>query len=923
MRLMRLLFASAAFIVQMSMVCAGGATMPRDVSIRPGFEISCDATFRVVPSGETTIADKRGEYWLRYDRPAGSSVGSFNLYLFLDGKWRTPASLATEVQEGQTYAITAGWDGMKASIAVDGKVGRSTLCLGRSSPSKRPLCLGTKGKIDVADFRIRNDDKPVVHIGGFKTRELMPRIGAPAMLAGKVSNIGRPLDRCVLEAKAKGGAKVSPERIDVGALCEWASVPEEWKVDAGTNGMVSIGFTLRDRAGNVLGRADHTIVFMPEKDPDFSAKAWNPPISPVRTYHIDSDNGNDAHDGLTPATAWRTFANTASLTLGPGERLLLKRGCVFNGELRLSVRGSAENWAEIGAYGEGMRPQISRNRDLNERCCFLPNPAYLAVRDIVFCNAGAGLAAICHRDGSGHVLVERCLAHHIEGMYRFNAHGIPEWRDKKGPGEGCSGICLGGTRARNMVLRDCEMYQCSSGFSLGGTDSCVTRVFCHDNYAHNTSPHPYFIASRSWMTDCVFDASGWHAYFGTMGIMIGRCQGYVIRGCHFLNQPDSGSNDEGGIDFESSGENCLVDECTFRNNAGAAIEVLGFGAGQTRNIHIRRCKFDRNNWARRCGPAEVFVWGDKDTPADIACSNGIIEDNGYVESPDVPFYFNESPSTNDWNLVRNRAFAFAEDLDRALPHVDPPAMEICGEAWTDSRDVALSARVSGKASLAWEQREGPALVTFASPDSTCTKASFPAEGDYRVALKADNGKLWRTARTAVHVLPPGSCTFKAWDFSKNLDMEGWRVENAGTDYEPLPKDRCGSYPVRLVCGDYMVVAVKDAKDARIVTAGETAVGAVCNGKNVNALRIKMQNRTNSRRMRIWWQKEGGTPSWEEKNSVTFEVKPMDDGDSVYEVAMPPAGRLKQLRLDFSADGEMVSGTCRIDYIWLGRLAFAK
>ncbi len=915
---MNVRIALTALAAMAGTVFAVGENKPSDISIRPGFEISCEATFRTVPNGEMTIADKRGEYWLRYDCPVGSSVGSFNFYLFLDGKWHPPASLVTEVKEGQTFAITAGWDGMKATVAVDGKAGRSLRCLGRSNPSRRPLCLGTKGKIDVANFCIRNDDKPIAHIGGFKTRELMPRIGASARLVGKVSNIGRRLDGCVLEAKAKGTATVSPERIMTGTLEEWASMPVEWRVDAGTNGVAYLEFVLHDGKGNVVGRADDSIVFMPDQEPDFSAKKWNPPVLPVRTYYIDSDNGDDARDGLAPATAWRTFANTASLTLGSGERLLLKRGCVFNGELRLSVCGSAENWAEIGAYGEGMRPQISRNRDLNERCCSLVNPSYLAVRDLVFCNAGGGLAVICHRKGCGHVLVERCLAHHIENMYRFNVHGIPEWRGKTGSGEGCCGIYMGGTQAQCMIMRDCETYQCSSGFAVGGTDSFATRIFCHDNYAHNTSPHPYFSASRSWMTDCVFDASGWHAYFGTMGIMIGRCQGYVIRGCHFLNMPDSGSGDEGGIDFETGGENCLVDGCTFRNNAGAAIEVLGF-SGQTRNIHVLRCKFDRNNWARRCGPAEIFVWGDKNASADIACSNGLIEDNGYVRSPDVPFYFNESPSTNDWKLVRNRAFDFAEDLDRALPHVDPPDVEIGSEVWTGRRVAALSAKVSGSASLAWEQREGPARVTFASPDSSCTKAFFPAEGDYRVALKADNGTLWRAARTAVHVLPPGSRTFKAWNFAKNLDMEGWRVDNAGADYELLPKDRCASYPVRLVCGDYMVVAIKDTAEARIVTSDEMAVGAVCNGKHVNALRIKMQNRTGSRRMRIWWQKEGGTSSWEEKDSVAFEVKPMDDGDSVYEVKMPPAGRLKQLRIDFSADGETISGTCRIDYIWLGLL----
>ena len=233
-----------------------------------------------------------------------------------------------------------------------------------------------------------------------------------------------------------------------------------------------------------------------------------------------------------------------------------------------------------------MRPQIRRNRDINERCAFLLDPEYVVVRDLVFCNAGVGFSAVRRNEGRGHILVERCLSHHIEGLYRFDSHGIPEWMGAKGPTAPGAirsyGIHIG--RAKNAVLRDCEMYQCSSGFAVSGNDTFVSRVFCHDNYAHNTSPHPFNTASRSWMTDCVFDASGWHASAGTMGIMLSSNNGLVIRGCHFLNQPDSGSPDQGGIDFENDGENCLIEECTFRNNAGAAIEVLGLVSPQTRNV---------------------------------------------------------------------------------------------------------------------------------------------------------------------------------------------------------------------------------------------------------------------------------------------------------------------------------------------------
>ena len=49
------------------------------------------------------------------------------------------------------------------------------------------------------------------------------------------------------------------------------------------------------------------------------------------------------------------------------------------------------------------------------------------------------------------------------------------------------------------------------------------------------------------------------------------------------------------------------------------------------------------------------------------------------------------------------------------------------------------------------------------------------------------------------------------------------------------------------------------------------------------------------------------------------MKPQDVDDTVYTVPMPKIGGIKQLKLAFSADGTPVTGTVRLDYIWLGRL----
>ena len=897
-----------------------------DVSIRPGFRISCDASFQTPPRGETTILSKHREYLLRYDRTEGEKTGVFAFWVWLDGGWGPPrAAVAANVETGRVYRLDGRWDGRTIALAVDGQEGVAQPRRGRcaANPASR-LVRGTPSIVDVTNVVIRNVKQVVMEFGTFRTRELMPRVGRAATLRGVLCNIGEAVGPCTVTATARGGATVAPAAVTLSALAAADETPLEWTVDAGTNGFAHLDFAVRrtDAAADAtpLCRASKRVVFMPEREPALTAKDWTPPIRETRAFHVDADAGDDAGDGLTPQTAWRTFRNLKGRVLGPGERLLLKRGCVFRDELEVAAAGAADNWAEIGTYGEGGRPQIRRTRHLGERCVFVPRASYLAVRDLIVCNAGSGISVVGGAPARGHVLVERCLAHHIEGKYRANAHGIPEWQDVR------TANCAAGLavlNAHDVVLRDCEAYQCTSGFYVNGTDTFVNRVFCHDNYAPNTSPHPYDVASRSWLTDSVFDASGFQASAGTMGLMLAHNNGLVIRGCHFLNQPDTGSPDQGGVDFEAWEENCLIDRCTFRNNAGAAIEILGLHRPQARNVEIRGCRFDRNNWAHKNGPAEIAVDGRPNTSADVACSSGRIAGNGYVLLPGVSFYANETRATNDWVLADNRAFDFAADLDAAFPYPEPPAVTACGEVWTDEPTVALSATVDDpKSVVRWEAIEGPPGVAFADAAAARTRATFPGEGDWRLNVTADNGTLWRTARTAVHVLPSGACTFGAWDFSRNLDAQGWTAEATGMDYEFLPaKDlfwSTESFPVALVCGDYYVIAVKGSAEAALVSPRDRHLGVSFRRDRANALRIRMQNRTSSRRMRVWWQ-TARQPTWERARSVAFDVVPMDGDDRVYAVPMPEAGAVKQLKVAFAADGEPVTGTVRLDYIWAGRL----
>jgi len=73
------------------------------------------------------------------------------------------------------------------------------------------------------------------------------------------------------------------------------------------------------------------------------------------TFHI-SNTGNDANNGLSPATAWQSLEKVTNTLFEDGSSILFKRGDTFRG--KISLFKFPKN-ITIGAYGEGENPVIS------------------------------------------------------------------------------------------------------------------------------------------------------------------------------------------------------------------------------------------------------------------------------------------------------------------------------------------------------------------------------------------------------------------------------------------------------------------------------------------------------------------------------------------------------------------------------------
>lgn len=109
----------------------------------------------------------------------------------------------------------------------------------------------------------------------------------------------------------------------------------------------------------------------------------------VIKYFIDATNGNDANDGNSIATAWKSIAKVNSTTFAPGDSILFKSGEIWSGSM-LWPKGSGTIGRPIvvSKYGVGNLPLINAHTlsSPNENGVYLFNQQYFTIADLEITN---------------------------------------------------------------------------------------------------------------------------------------------------------------------------------------------------------------------------------------------------------------------------------------------------------------------------------------------------------------------------------------------------------------------------------------------------------------------------------------------------------------------------------------------------------
>jgi hypothetical protein len=206
------------------------------------------------------------------------------------------------------------------------------------------------------------------------------------------------------------------------------------------------------------------------------------------SYHVDSIAGDDANDGHSASAAWRSLSRANATIFQPGDRLLLKSGSAWTGQLRPQGSGNAKSWIILDRYGKGPKP-IIHGGGIAGGAVLLENQQYWSIRNLEITNQGTPAPkkmGILIRNKSVGVLsgieVKDCHIHDVAG-------DMADYKDGKESG----GIVFYVTAANRSV------------------PSLLNDIRMENNVVHDVNRNGILMQSQ-WINKPNDPNSSWHGH---------------------------------------------------------------------------------------------------------------------------------------------------------------------------------------------------------------------------------------------------------------------------------------------------------------------------------------------------------------------------------------------------------------------------
>ncbi len=140
-------------------------------------------------------------------------------------------------------------------------------------------------------------------------------------------------------------------------------------------------------------------------------------------FYVDSQNGDDSNNGMSPENAWKTLDPVNNAVFLPGSKILLKAGSIWTGQLKPGGEGNGNAPNIIDKYGEGPLPLIDGQGMTGEGVVRLFNQSFWEIRNLEITNPSStqgdrrGVEVKAANYGLvEHIYLENLHIHHINGI---------------------------------------------------------------------------------------------------------------------------------------------------------------------------------------------------------------------------------------------------------------------------------------------------------------------------------------------------------------------------------------------------------------------------------------------------------------------------------------------------------------------------
>lgn len=121
--------------------------------------------------------------------------------------------------------------------------------------------------------------------------------------------------------------------------------------------------------------------------------SWITSLSQSKEYFVDSQVGDDSFTGLTQEKPWKTLDKINGTTFYPGDKILFKADCKWEGVLFPKGSGSSSNPIVISKYGFGKNPLIAGNGNVTNTV-YLSNQEFWTISNLEITNYKAGSTSV-------------------------------------------------------------------------------------------------------------------------------------------------------------------------------------------------------------------------------------------------------------------------------------------------------------------------------------------------------------------------------------------------------------------------------------------------------------------------------------------------------------------------------------------------